>query len=110
MLPGEAHLLLSHGNFAARPVPMQVRQLSNPRLVYTQLMEMLARLAGLGLVHCDYNEFNLLVCGGGRAAALSFACCFLCVWGVLLSSKLCAALRPLHPRGAPAIRDHLMRI
>lgn len=41
--------------------PLQVRQLSNPRQVYTQLMEMLAQLAGLGLVHCDYNEFNLLV-------------------------------------------------
>ncbi|KAI7845570.1 hypothetical protein COHA_000859 [Chlorella ohadii] len=40
---------------------VQVRELSNPRRVYTELMEMLARLAGLGLVHCDYNEFNLLV-------------------------------------------------
>jgi RIO kinase 2 len=40
---------------------VQVRQLSNPRRLYVQLMEMLARLAGLGLVHCDYNEFNLLV-------------------------------------------------
>lgn len=46
------------------PSRVQVRQLSNPRLVYTQLMDMLARLAGLGLVHCDYNEFNLLVCAG----------------------------------------------
>lgn len=40
---------------------VQVRQLSNPRGVYEQLMDMLARLASLGLVHCDYNEFNLLI-------------------------------------------------
>lgn len=46
----------------ARP-HLQVRQLSNPRGVYEQLMDMLARLASLGLVHCDYNEFNLLVSG-----------------------------------------------
>jgi len=50
---------------------MQVRQLSNPRIVYVQLMQMLAQLASLGLVHCDYNEFNLLVgevCARYRAA------------------------------------------
>lgn len=40
---------------------VQVRQLSNPRKVYAHLMDMLSKLAGLGLVHCDYNEFNLLV-------------------------------------------------
>lgn len=39
----------------------QVRKLADPRAIYTQLMEMLAQLAGLGLVHCDYNEFNILV-------------------------------------------------
>ena len=40
-----------------------MRQLSRPRQVYTQLMDLLAQLAGLGLIHCDYNEFNLLVRG-----------------------------------------------
>lgn len=53
---------------------LQVRQLSNPRGVYIQLMEMLARLAGLGLVHCDYNEFNLLVCLGHLLPAVGWAC------------------------------------
>ncbi|KAL4854074.1 Serine/threonine-protein kinase rio2 [Chlorella vulgaris] len=38
-----------------------VRELGNPRRVYTQLMEMLGTLAGLGLVHCDFNEFNVLI-------------------------------------------------
>lgn len=45
---------------AAHPRP-QVRSLANPRGVYERLMGLLARLAGLGLVHCDFNEFNLLV-------------------------------------------------
>ncbi|PSC74501.1 Serine threonine-kinase rio2 [Micractinium conductrix] len=40
---------------------VQVRQLSSPRTIYVQLMALLSRLAGLGLVHCDYNEFNLLI-------------------------------------------------
>ncbi|KAL4439723.1 hypothetical protein ABPG75_002724 [Micractinium tetrahymenae] len=40
---------------------VQVRQLSHPRTVYEQLMAMLSQLASLGLVHCDYNEFNLLI-------------------------------------------------
>lgn len=40
---------------------VQVRELENPRKVYEECMEVLVRLAALGLVHCDYNEFNLLI-------------------------------------------------
>eukprot|EP00887_Chlorella_sp_A99_P001718 scaffold8.g1718.t1 len=40
---------------------VQVKELSSPRRVYTQLMDLLCQLAGLGLVHCDFNEFNLLI-------------------------------------------------
>lgn len=39
----------------------QVRELGNPGEIYQQCMGMMARLAELGLVHCDFNEFNLLV-------------------------------------------------
>ena len=39
----------------------QVRELRNPGAVYAQLMDLLARLAAKGLIHCDFNEFNLLV-------------------------------------------------
>ena len=39
----------------------QVRELGNPGEIYRQCMGMMARLAELGLVHCDFNEFNLLV-------------------------------------------------
>lgn len=40
---------------------VQVREMKNPGLVYNTAMDILVRLAGLGLVHCDFNEFNLLV-------------------------------------------------
>lgn len=39
----------------------QVRQLAHPEAVYRQLMAMLLRLAQRGLIHCDFNEFNLMV-------------------------------------------------
>ena len=37
-----------------------MRELRHPRDVYAQLMALLARLAAKGLIHCDFNEFNLL--------------------------------------------------
>ena len=39
----------------------QVRELAHPGRVWTQSMDIMARLAQHGLVHCDFNEFNLLV-------------------------------------------------
>ncbi len=29
--------------------------------VYLTCMELISRLAGKGLIHCDFNEFNLLI-------------------------------------------------
>ena len=40
---------------------MQVRELGNPGRVYAQLMDLAQGLAARGLVHCDFNEFNILV-------------------------------------------------
>lgn len=40
---------------------LQVRSLVHPARAYLTAMELLARLAGKGLVHCDFNEFNLLI-------------------------------------------------
>ena len=40
---------------------LQVKELMNPGEIFKQCMGMMARLAQLGLVHCDFNEFNLLV-------------------------------------------------
>lgn len=42
---------------------MQVKELGHPASVYTLCMQLMVQLAQLGLVHCDFNEFNLLVRG-----------------------------------------------
>lgn len=39
----------------------QVRELTHPRRVWMQIMAIMERLAQCGLVHCDFNEFNLLI-------------------------------------------------
>lgn len=40
---------------------VQVKEFMHAKQVYTDCMKILVRLAQLGLVHCDFNEFNLLV-------------------------------------------------
>lgn len=40
---------------------LQVRELGHPADVYTQAMTLIHQLAAAGLVHCDFNEFNLLI-------------------------------------------------
>ena len=40
---------------------VQVHELQDAGCVYTQLMAVLSSLAERGLVHCDCNEFNVLV-------------------------------------------------
>lgn len=42
---------------------VQVREFANAEKVYRECVDILVTLAKLGLVHCDFNEFNLLVCG-----------------------------------------------
>ena len=39
----------------------QVRELKNAGKVFARLMEMHIRLAQCGLVHCDFNEFNVMI-------------------------------------------------
>ena len=36
-------------------------ELANPHKVYSQLMDLLVRLARHGLIHGDFNEFNLMI-------------------------------------------------
>ena len=40
---------------------VQVREFANTEKVYRECMDILVKLAQLGLVHCDFNEFNLLI-------------------------------------------------
>lgn len=39
----------------------QIRSLSDPGLLYSRLMDLIVRLAKVGLIHGDFNEFNILV-------------------------------------------------
>ncbi len=39
----------------------QVRELEDPGKAYSSVLGMVEGLAEVGLVHCDLNEFNLLV-------------------------------------------------
>ena len=57
---------------------MQVQALQDVGGVYTQIMALLTSLAQRGLVHCDFNEFNILVC-------------LLCLPGWLTTPSLCFA-------------------
>jgi RIO kinase 2 len=41
--------------------PAQVRELAHPAAVYSSAMDLIYRLAARGLIHCDFNEFNLLI-------------------------------------------------
>ena len=39
----------------------QIGHMQHPDKVYAQCMSILIRMAQMGLVHCDFNEFNLMV-------------------------------------------------
>jgi len=39
----------------------QVQKMARPDVVYQKLIELYLELASYGLVHCDFNEFNLLI-------------------------------------------------
>jgi RIO kinase 2 len=43
------------------PGTPQVRELAHPAAVYSAAMDLIYRLAARGLIHCDFNEFNLLI-------------------------------------------------
>jgi len=51
---------------------VQVQQLGDPRKVYEECMSVLVKLAQLGLVHCDYNEFNLLISENEELTLIDF--------------------------------------
>ncbi|KAK7401226.1 hypothetical protein VNO78_12550 [Psophocarpus tetragonolobus] len=40
---------------------VQVRQLQNPETVFETIIGLVVRLAEHGLIHCDFNEFNIMI-------------------------------------------------
>ena len=45
----------------ARAQLNSIQTLRHPATVFNKLMELIIRLGSYGLIHCDFNEFNLLV-------------------------------------------------
>ena len=50
----------------------QVRRMFNAEDVYNCAMNILVRLAEHGLVHCDFNEFNLMISDDGTLTMIDF--------------------------------------
>ncbi|CAN6482126.1 unnamed protein product [Victoria cruziana] len=40
---------------------LQVKQLQNPKRVFETIVGLIVRMAKYGLIHCDFNEFNIMI-------------------------------------------------
>ncbi|KAJ3233146.1 hypothetical protein HDU78_006650 [Chytriomyces hyalinus] len=50
----------------------QIREVDNPGRLYSKLMDLIVRLACAGLIHGDFNEFNILVGEDGEPVLIDF--------------------------------------
>ena len=50
----------------------QVHHLDDPAMLYSELMELIVQLAGFGLIHCDFNEFNIFLDAKDRPTVIDF--------------------------------------
>ena len=48
------------------------QDIRNPARVYNQMIDLMERLARLGLIHCDFNEFNAMVDDKDRVTMIDF--------------------------------------
>lgn len=50
----------------------QVRSMEDPSSVYSELMELIVKLANHGLIHGDFNEFNIMIDDEDRVTMIDF--------------------------------------
>jgi len=50
----------------------QVNNLKDPTSVYSECMNLIVTLAEMGFVHCDFNEFNLLIKSDDKVMVIDF--------------------------------------
>ncbi|KAG0050788.1 Serine kinase [Gryganskiella cystojenkinii] len=50
----------------------QITEIGNPGKLYSTLMNLIVKLASYGLIHGDFNEFNLLIRENGDAVLIDF--------------------------------------
>ena len=51
---------------------VQVRRIRHPGKVYAELMNLIVRLAEHGLIHCDFNEFNIMIDPSEKITMIDF--------------------------------------
>jgi len=49
-----------------------VKSIDDPGTVYNELMELIVKLANTGLIHGDFNEFNLVISDDGHVTLIDF--------------------------------------
>ncbi|KAI4352696.1 hypothetical protein L6164_006920 [Bauhinia variegata] len=51
---------------------VQVKQLQNPEVVFETIVGLIVRLAEHGLIHCDFNEFNVMINDDEKVTVIDF--------------------------------------
>ncbi|PPR80428.1 hypothetical protein GOBAR_AA40288 [Gossypium barbadense] len=51
---------------------VQVKQLQNPETVFETIIGLVVRLAEHGLIHCDFNEFNIMIDDDEKVIMIDF--------------------------------------
>ncbi|KAK8962162.1 hypothetical protein KSP40_PGU007664 [Platanthera guangdongensis] len=51
---------------------VQVKQLQNPDEIFDRIMSLVVRLAEHGLIHCDFNEFNIMIDDDEKITMIDF--------------------------------------
>lgn len=51
---------------------VQVKQLQNPDVVFETILGIVVRLAEHGLIHCDFNEFNIMIDDDEKITMIDF--------------------------------------
>ncbi|XVF56609.1 hypothetical protein PTKIN_Ptkin06aG0134400 [Pterospermum kingtungense] len=51
---------------------VQVKKLQNPETVFETIIDLIVRLAEHGLIHCDFNEFNIMIDDEEKVTMIDF--------------------------------------
>ena len=49
-----------------------MQNVDDPASIYNELMELIVQLGSYGLIHCDFNEFNIMISDTGRITIIDF--------------------------------------
>lgn len=49
-----------------------MREISDASALYDELMNLVMKFANHGIIHCDFNEFNLMLSNEGKVTVIDF--------------------------------------